>query len=163
MALRKIVKDGDPVLRKISRPIEKFDDRLKELVEDMFDTMYEANGVGLAGPQIGLLRRVVVIDTGEPGEKLALVNPVIMEMEGEQCEIEGCLSVPKKNGYVFRPAKTTVKAQNTDGEWFEVVGENLLSRALCHEIDHLDGHLFTDKVVPDSVAEEYIKKENKKK
>ncbi len=147
MALRNIRVDDDPILRKNSRPVEKFDDRLRILIEDMFDTMYEANGVGLAGVQVGVLRRVVVIDTGEPDECLVLVNPEILEVSGEQTGAEGCLSLPGRSGIVCRPDTVTVKAQNENGEEYTVTGHGLLARALCHEIDHLSGILYTDKMI----------------
>lgn len=145
MALREIRKIGDDVLRKISKPVVKFDDRLKILVEDMIDTMYEANGVGLAAPQVGILKRVVVIDVGN-GPK-AYINPEIIYEEGEQIDYEGCLSVPNRSGEVKRPFKVKVKAYDLDGNEFEEEGEELLARAFCHEIDHLNGVLFVDKVI----------------
>lgn len=145
MALREIRKIGDDVLRKISKPVVKFDDRLKILVEDMIDTMYEANGVGLAAPQVGILKRVVVIDVGN-GPK-AYINPEIIYEEGEQIDYEGCLSVPNRSGEVKRPFKVKVKAYDLDGNEFVEEGEELLARAFCHEIDHLNGVLFVDKVI----------------
>lgn len=147
MAIRTIRKDEDPVLRKISKPVEKIDDKIRILVEDMIDTMYDADGVGLAAPQIGILKRVAVIDIYDETGVKVLINPEILSMEGEQCEVEGCLSLPGKNGKVKRPTKVVVKAMNLEGEWYEIVGEELLAVALCHEIDHLDGILYTDKVV----------------
>lgn len=145
MALREIRKIGDDVLRKISKPVVKFDDRLKMLVEDMIDTMYEANGVGLAAPQVGILKRVVVIDVGN-GPK-AYINPEIIYEEGEQIDYEGCLSVPNRSGEVKRPYKVKVKAYDLEGNEFVEEGEELLARAFCHEIDHLNGVLFVDKVI----------------
>lgn len=147
MAIRTIRKDEDPVLRKISKPVDKIDDKIRVLVEDMIDTMYDADGVGLAAPQIGILKRVAVIDIYDETGVKVLINPEILSMEGEQCEVEGCLSLPGKNGKVKRPTKVVVKAMNLEGEWYEIVGEELLAVALCHEIDHLDGILYTDKVV----------------
>ena len=141
---RKIVKIGDEGLRKICKPMQKFDLRLWLLLRDMADTMYKAEGVGLAAPQVGILRRVVVVDVGDG--LLALVTPVIISTEGEQAGSEGCLSVPGRRGYVRRPQKVTVRAQDRKGKFFEVTGEDLLARCLCHEIDHLDGILYTDKM-----------------
>ncbi|WDC84052.1 peptide deformylase [Caloramator sp. mosi_1] len=145
MALRQIRKIGDDVLRKISKPVVKFDDRLKILVEDMIDTMYEADGVGLAAPQVGILKRVIVIDVGN-GPK-AYINPEIIYEEGEQIDVEGCLSVPNRRGEVKRPYKVKVKAQDVNGNEFIEEGEELLARAFCHEIDHLNGILFIDKII----------------
>ena len=146
MAIRTIRTDEDPVLRKKSRVIDQVDLKLQGLIEDMIETMYDADGVGLAAPQVGILKRVVVIDIyDETGVKI-LVNPEIIEEEGEQEEVEGCLSVPGKAGVVMRPARVVVKALNENGEAFTLEGTGLLARALCHEIDHLDGVLFTDKV-----------------
>ena len=142
--VRKILTFGDETLRKISKPMQKFDLRLWLLLRDMADTMYKAEGVGLAAPQVGILRRVVVIDVGDG--LIELVNPEIISMEGEQAGSEGCLSVPGKRGYVRRPQKVTVRAQDRKGKFFEVTGEDLLARCLCHEIDHLDGILYTDKM-----------------
>ena len=145
MALREIRKDGDPVLRKVAREVTKFDDRLHVLLEDMAETMQDADGVGLAAPQIGVRRRVVVIDVGQG--VIELINPRIVDAQGSQCDKEGCLSIPDYSGYVRRPAKVKVEAQNRHGESFEIEGEELLAVALNHEIDHLDGILFTDKEV----------------
>lgn len=147
MAIRFIREEGDEILRKKSREVTAFDAKLSALIDDMYDTMYDANGVGLAAVQVGMLRRAVVIDTREEGERLELINPEIISMEG-LCEVaEGCLSVPGVRGYVERPEKVVVKAQDRNGEWHEYVGEGLLAQAMCHEIDHLDGGLFIDKVV----------------
>lgn len=145
MAIRQIRKVGDDVLRKVSKPVVKFDDRLKILVEDMIDTMYEADGVGLAAPQVGILKRVIVIDVGN-GPK-AYINPEIIYEEGEQIDDEGCLSVPNRRGQVRRPYKVKVKAQDINGNEFIEEGEELLARAFCHEIDHLNGVLFIDKII----------------
>lgn len=142
--VRKIIELGNETLRKTSKPMQKFDLRLWLLLRDMADTMYDADGVGLAAPQVGILRRVVVIDVGE--ELLELVNPEIIAQEGEQAGAEGCLSVPGRRGYVVRPNKVTVRAQNRKGQIIEVTGEGLLARALCHEIDHLDGIVYVDKM-----------------
>ena len=143
MALRTIITEGDPVLGKICRPVEKFDDRLHILIEDMKETLAVSNGVGLAAPQIGILRRVVLVMDAEDNV-IELVNPVIIHQEGEQDGLEGCLSVPGKYGFVTRPMKVTVRAQDRNGETFEVSGEELTARCFCHELDHLDGHLFVE-------------------
>ena len=145
MAIRNIVKHGDPVLRKTSRTVLNFDERLATLIDDMKDTMYDADGVGLAAPQVGILRRVCVIDIGEG--PLELVNPVIIETEGEQQETEGCLSLPGNYKTTSRPAKVKVRAQNRNGDTVIFEGEGLLARAFCHELDHLDGVLFIDKAI----------------
>ena len=144
--VRNIIKLGDETLRKISKPMQKFDLRLWLLLRDMADTMYKADGVGLAAPQIGILRRVVVIDVQDEHGLIELVNPEIIAMEGEQAGSEGCLSVPGRRGYVVRPNKVTVRAQDRKGKFFEITGEELLARALCHEIDHLDGIMYVDKM-----------------
>jgi peptide deformylase len=140
-----IVKYGDPILEKPGAPVKKFDAELEELTEDMFASMYAAQGVGLAAPQIGLSLRLAVVDvTGgkNPEAKIVLANPEVIHAEGEVREEEGCLSVPGFRGYVMRPQFVTIKAQNAKGESFEIRGENLLARAFCHEIDHLNGILF---------------------
>lgn len=145
MAIRKIREIGDSCLKKKCREVEKFDSRLHELLDDMQDTMLLANGVGLAAPQVGILRRVVVIDLGEEDGILELVNPVITHTEGSQTDTEGCLSVPGKAGTVTRPEKTTVRAFDRNGEEFEFTGEGLYARCICHECDHLDGILYVEK------------------
>ncbi len=142
--IRKIMKLGDENLRKICKPMPKFDLRLWLLLRDMKETMYKAEGVGLAAPQVGILRRVVVIDVGDG--LVELVNPEIIHTEGENGGAEGCLSIPGRQGYVVRPKKVTVRAQDRNGKFFEVTGEDLFARALCHEIDHLDGILYIDKM-----------------
>ncbi len=147
MALRNIVKLGDPILNKTSRQVDKFDDRLSTLIDDMKETMYQENGVGLAAVQVGILKRVVVIDVGDG--MMELVNPEITDKSGEQREIEGCLSLPGKSGVTLRPMKVQVKAQDRNGKWHIYTGEGLKARAFCHEIDHLDGILFTSKVIKD--------------
>lgn len=144
MGLRKIFTDKDPALHKVCRPVTKFDRRLHSLLDDMKETLADAAGVGLAAPQVGILRRVVVVDTGE--EILELVNPVILETSGEQEGQEGCLSVPGKYGIVKRPMNVKVRAQDRDGNWFEAEGEELIARCFCHELDHLDGILYTEKM-----------------
>ena len=146
MALRNIVKTGDDVLRKKCREVTVFDDKLWVLLDDMLETMHEADGVGLAAPQIGVLRRVVVIEV-EPGKPLELINPRIIARAGEQEEIEGCLSVPGRSGKTRRPMHVTVRAMNRNGEEFDVIGSGLLARAFCHELDHLDGKLYIDEAI----------------
>lgn len=143
MAKRNIVKIGDDVLRKICRTQLTFDERLATVLDDMAETMYEAEGVGLAAPQVGILRRYCVIDVGDG--IIELVNPVITEVEGSQIGNEGCLSIPDRSEVVERPMRVTVRAQDRNGNNITVTGEGLLARALCHEIDHLDGMLYIDK------------------
>lgn len=145
MALRNIVKLGDPILNKKSRVVDKFDDRLATLIDDMLETMYKGNGVGLAAVQVGILKRVVVIDIGEG--PMELVNPEITLEEGEQIGQEGCLSLPGKWGNTKRPQRVQVKAQDRNGKWQVFTGEDLKAKAFCHEIDHLDGILFTSHIV----------------
>ena len=142
MGLRKILTDKDPALHKVCRPVEKFDGRLHKLLDDMAETLEQANGVGLAAPQIGILRRVVLVDTGE--EILELINPTLLETSGEQVGAEGCLSVPGKYGLVKRPNYAKVRAQDREGNWFEAEGEELIARCFCHELDHLDGIVYTE-------------------
>ena len=142
MGIRKILTDKDPALHKTCREIEKFDRRLHKLLDDMRDTLEEANGVGLAAPQVGILRRVVIVDTGE--EILELVNPTLVETDGEQEGPEGCLSVPGKYGLVKRPYYAKVRAQDRYGEWYEAEAEELIARCFCHELDHLDGIVYTE-------------------
>ncbi|RZU40108.1 peptide deformylase [Edaphobacter modestus] len=147
--IHEIVKYPDPVLAKRGEPITEFDDDLKTLVEEMFESMYAAHGIGLAAPQIGVSKRLTVIDVNfkkDPADKLVLINPEIVERQGQQYEEEGCLSLPDIRDKVKRAAKVKVRAQNADGEWFEIEGEELLSRAFQHEIDHLDGVLFIDRL-----------------
>ena len=152
MAIRRILREGDETLRKISRPITEIDKRLKTLLDDMADTMYAADGVGLAAPQVGILRRVVVIDVGEG--LLELINPKIVEVEGSCVDVEGCLSVPGRKATVERPERAVVQAINRKGQLIEVEGTGLLARALCHELDHLDGILYVDKIIEDVTDEE---------
>ena len=152
MAIRIIRKDEDEILRKISKKVETIDDRIITLLDDMKDTMYEAEGVGLAAPQVGVLRRIAVVDAGEG--LIELINPVIVFEGGEEIDEEGCLSLPGKNGAVCRPKKVIVRTQNRKGETLEIIGTDLLARAFCHEIDHLNGILFTDKVIPDYKADQ---------
>ncbi len=151
MGIRKILTDKEPALHKVCKPVEKFDWRLHKLLDDMKETLLEANGVGLAAPQVGILRRVVVVDLGD--EMLELVNPELIEADGEQEGAEGCLSVPGKYGLVKRPYYAKVRAQDRYGDWFEAEGEELIGRCFCHELDHLDGILYTQ------VMERYLTQE----
>lgn len=144
MAIRNIVKEGDDVLTKVCRPVEKFDKKLGILLDDMYETM-KNDGVGLAAPQVGILRRAVVIDVGEGC--IELLNPVIIEQNGKQEGAEGCLSCPGQYGIVVRPMHVKVRAQDRHGEFFEIEGEELLARAFCHEIDHLDGIMFKSRAL----------------
>ena len=141
MGLRKILTDKEPALHKVCKPVTSFDWRLHKLLEDMKDTLIDSGGVGLAAPQVGILRRVVLVDTGE--EILELINPELIETDGEQVGAEGCLSVPGKYGLVKRPYWAKVRAQDRDGDWFEAEGEELIARCFCHELDHLDGIIYT--------------------
>ena len=147
MALRNIREIGDEILRKKSKPVKEMTPRLQTMIDDMFETMYETCGVGLAAPQIGILKRLVVIDCSETqDEPIVLINPEIIETSEEtQTGAEGCLSVPGKHAVVTRPNRVKVRAQNEDMEWFELEGTELLARAICHECDHLDGILYVDK------------------
>ena len=143
MALRNIVKEGDEVLRKKCIPVDKIDERILTILDDMAETLYDSGGVGLAAPQVGILRRIVVIDVGEG--LIELINPEITETEGEISDSEGCLSIPGKYGEVVRPARVKVKALDRRGEEVTYEGPELLARAFCHEIDHLDGILYIDR------------------
>ena len=145
MAIRQILKEGDETLNKVSRKVEKIDDRILELLDDMKETMYQADGVGLAAPQVGILKRVVVIDVGDG--VLELINPEIICSTGEQNEVEGCLSLPGVCGVTERPMNVQVVALDREGYQVQVTGTGLLARALCHEIDHLDGILFRQRVI----------------
>lgn len=151
MGLREIRKLGDDILRKKSRNVDKIDDRIKTLLDDMVETMYHAQGVGLAAPQVGVLKRVVVIDVGDEHGVLKLINPEIVESEGSQIDVEGCLSVPNMRGNVERPEQVVVRALNENGDEIKIEGTGLLAVALCHEIDHLNGVLFVDKIKEDKV------------
>ena len=144
MALRNIRQLGDDILRKKCRPVENIDDKIVQLLDDMAETMYKADGVGIAAPQVGILKRLVCIDVGDG--LLELINPEIVSCEGSEKDVEGCLSVPGRYGYVVRPQKVTVTALNRYGEKITINGEGMLKKALCHEIDHLDGIVFVDKV-----------------
>lgn len=152
MAIRNIVKEGDPVLSKVCRPVEKFDEKLGILLDDMYETMVDGDGVGLAGPQVGILRRVFVIDIGDG--KLEFVNPRITATSGEQEGSEGCLSCPGEFGITIRPMNVTVEAQNRFGDQFSLNAEGLLAKAICHENDHLDGILFKEHVIRKATMEE---------
>ena len=161
MALRTIITKGDPVLNKKAHLVTNFDEKLAILLDDMVETLRDSGGVGLAAPQIGILRRVVVVINDED-QVIELVNPEIIATEGEQVGFEGCLSVPGRWGKVARPMKARVKAQNRKGEWFEVEYEGLTARCFCHELDHLDGHLFTeltDKLYTSEELEELMEQE----
>ena len=142
MALRKILTDKEPALHKTCRPVTDFDKKLHTLLDDMRETLIESGGVGLAAPQVGILRRVVLVDTGE--EILELINPELLETSGEQEGAEGCLSVPGKYGLVKRPYYAKVRAQDRNGNWYEADGEELTARCFCHELDHLDGIIYTE-------------------
>ena len=160
MALRRIALQGEECLTKKCRPVTEFNARLWTLLDDMKDTLLDSGGVGLAAPQVGVLRRVCVV-MNEDNEIIELVNPVIIATEGEQTGLEGCLSVPGKYGEVTRPAFVRVRAQDRTGEWFEVEDEGLTARCFCHEIEHLDGHLFvehTDHLMEGQELEDYIRR-----
>ncbi len=157
MGLRKILTQEESVLHKVCRPITEFDVKLRRLLDDMAETLKEANGVGLAAPQVGILRRVFIVDLGD--EIVELINPEIIETEGEQDGMEGCLSVPGEFWLVKRPMRVKMKAQDRKGNWFEIEGEELIARCLCHENDHLDGHLYTEiayhKLTEEELSEIY--------
>ena len=155
MAIRNIRTKEDPILRKKSREVTNIDDRILTLLDDMADTMYDAEGVGLAAVQVGVLRRVVVIDVGDG--LMELINPEITERDGRQCEVEGCLSLPGKSGYTMRPETVKVKALNREGKWCVYKGEGLKARAFCHELDHLDGILYTDNLASEEEISEFHK------
>lgn len=148
MAIRIVREYGDEILRKKSKTVEVFDEKIKLLVEDMLETLYQYNGVGLAAPQIGILKRIVVIDTYEGKGPIVLINPEIVKEKGEQEVDEGCLSFPKQYAKVIRPKEVTVKAMDENGKEFKITGKELLAQALSHEIDHLNGILFVDKIIP---------------
>lgn len=155
MAIRNIRTDDDPILRKKSRVVENFDEKLWQLLDDMKDTMYQAEGVGLAAVQVGILKRVVLVDVGDG--LIELINPEIIEVDGEQFGAEGCLSLPGKSGYTIRPMTVKVKAQNRNGNWCVYKGTELKARAFCHEIDHLDGTLYIDKLCSQEEINRYNK------
>lgn len=143
MAIRTILTEGEPALNKVCHPVTNFDDKLADLLDDLKETLAKANGLGLAAPQVGILRRAVIV-VDDNGEMLELVNPEIIDQKGEQDGLEGCLSVPGKWGYVKRPEWVKVKAQDRDGNWFEVDGKDVTARCFCHELGHLDGHLYVE-------------------
>jgi len=147
MGLRKILTDKEPALHKVCKSVTSFDNKLFKLLDDMAETLVDSGGVGLAAPQVGILRRVVLVDVGEEeNEILELINPELVETDGEQYGPEGCLSVPGKYGLVKRPYYAKVRAQDRNGEWFEAEGEELIARCFCHELDHLDGIVYTEKM-----------------
>ena len=148
MAIRIVREDGDEILRKKAREVDDVNDRIKEILNDMVDTLHKYNGVGLAGPQIGILKRIIVIDLYDGKEPLKLVNPKIIKQKGEQEVEEGCLSFPNKFAKVIRPAEVVIEALNEKGKKIKITGKGLLAQALSHEIDHLDGILFVDKIIP---------------
>ena len=155
MGIRKILTDKDPALHKVCKEVEVFDKKLHKLLDDMAETLEEAQGVGLAAPQVGILRRVVIVDTGD--QILELINPTMLETSGEQVGAEGCLSVPGQYGLVKRPYYAKVRAQDRNGRWFEAEGEELIARCFCHELDHLDGIVYTqvmDRVLTEEELEE---------
>ena len=159
MAVREVREMGDPILNKVCKEVKELNERTLELIDDMFDTMYETNGVGLAAPQVGILKRIVVIDTtGE--DPVLMINPRIIEASGEQSGWEGCLSVPGKYGMVTRPNYVKAVAYNENMEEFIIEGTELMARAICHELEHLDGHLYTERVEGELVnAEDLIEEE----
>lgn len=163
MALRKIVEMGEDCLTKVCRPVTDFNRRLHILLDDMTETLAEANGAGLAAPQVGVLRRACVVLDMDSEEYIELINPEIISQSGEQTGLEGCLSVPGKWGLVTRPDYVRVRAQDRDGQWFEVEGEGLTARCFCHELEHLDGHLYTehiDRFLTDEEVEEIMNQED---
>ena len=162
MALRKIVVQGEDCLNKVCRPVTESNRSLHLLMDDLLDTLSEAGGAGLAAPQVGVLRRACVVMDDDTEEYIELINPSIVEQSGEQTGPEGCLSVPGKWGLVTRPSYVRVRAQDRDGNWFEVEGEGLTARCFCHELEHLDGHLYTehiDRFLTDEEVEEYFNQE----
>lgn len=162
MALRKIIERGDECLTKVCRPVTEFNGRLHQLLDDMAVTLSDANGAGLAAPQVGVLRRACLVLDEDTEEYIELINPKIISQGGQQTGLEGCLSVPGKFGIVTRPNRVRVRAQDRDGNWFEVEDEGLTARAFCHELEHLDGHLFTehvDHLLSDEELQEYLEKE----
>ena len=158
MALRNIREMGDDILNKVCREVTEITPRIETLIEDMIETMYDAQGVGLAAPQVGVLKRIVVIDVSpsEEPEPIILINPIILETSGEQTGYEGCLSVPGKSGIVTRPNYAKVKAQDLELNEFIIEGEELMARCLCHEIDHLEGHLYVEKVEGDLISNQEL-------
>lgn len=165
MALRKIVEQGNDCLSKVCRPVTDFNAHLHQLLDDMVETLEDANGAGLAAPQVGVLRRVCIVLDEDTGEFIELINPEILSQSGEQVDLEGCLSIPGKYAFVSRPNRVRVKAQDRDGNWFETEGEALTARAFCHEIEHLDGHLFVehiDRFLTEDELRAYLEREDGK-
>lgn len=148
MAIRNIREEGDEILRKKSKEVDVIDEKIITLIQDMLETLHQYNGVGLAAVQVGVLKRIVIIDTGESGEQFILINPEIVKQKGEQEVEEGCLSFPNKFAKVIRPAEVTIKALNEKGEKIKLVGKGLIAQIICHEVDHLNGELFIDKIIP---------------
>lgn len=166
MALRKIIEQGDPCLTKVCRPVTGFGPRIHALLDDLVETLCEAGGAGLAAPQVGVLRRACVVMDVDTEEIFELVNPEILEQDGEQTGLEGCLSVPGKWGLVSRPEHVRIRAQDRDGAWFEMEGTDLMARTICHELEHLDGHLYTehiDRFLSDEELEEYVDEDGRRK
>lgn len=162
MALRKIVEQGEDCLTKVCRPVTAFNGRLHQLLDDMADTLEEANGAGLAAPQVGVIRRVCLVLDEKTETYLELINPEILSQSGEQTGLEGCLSVPGKWGLVTRPAKVRIRAQDRYGDWFEMEREGLTARCFCHEIEHLDGHMYVehiDRFLTDEEVQKYLEEE----
>lgn len=158
MAIRVVRENGDEILRKKSREVENIDDKIKGILDDMVETLHKYNGVGLAGPQIGILKRIIVIDLYDDEGPMKLINPVIIKEKGKQEVEEGCLSFPNQYGKIIRPAEVTVEALNEKGEKIKIKAKELLAQALCHEIDHLNGILFVDKILPGTL--EYVEPKN---
>ena len=158
MAIRVVRENGDEILRKKSREVESIDDKIREVLDDMVETLHKYNGVGLAGPQIGILKRIIVIDLYDDERPMKLINPAIVKEKGKQEVEEGCLSFPNQYGKIIRPAEVTVEALNENGEKVKIKAKELLAQALCHEIDHLNGILFVDKILPGTL--EYVEPKN---
>lgn len=158
MAIRVVRENGDEILRKKSREVESIDDKIREILDDMVETLHKYNGVGLAGPQIGILKRIIVIDLYDDEGPMKLINPAIVKKKGKQEVEEGCLSFPNQYGKIIRPAEVTVEALNENGEKVKIKAKELLAQALCHEIDHLNGILFVDKILPGTL--EYVEPKN---
>lgn len=158
MAIRVVRENGDEILRKKSREVESIDDKIREILDDMVETLHKYNGVGLAGPQIGILKRIIVIDLYDDERPMKLINPAIVKEKGKQEVEEGCLSFPNQYGKIIRPAEVTVEALNENGEKVKIKAKELLAQALCHKIDHLNGILFVDKILPGTL--EYVEPKN---
>ena len=158
MAIRVVRENGDEILRKKSREVESIDDKIREILDDMVETLHKYNGVGLAGPQIGILKRIIVIDLYDDERPMKLINPAIVKEKGKQEVEEGCLSFPNQYGKIIRPAEVTVEALNENGEKVKIKAKELLAQALCHEIDHLNGILFVDKILPGTL--QYVEPKN---